>query len=42
MKNKFPLQLIKETLKYICKTKIYSKINIITIFNYLQMQYKKK
>lgn len=38
IKNRYPLFLIKETLEHICKAKIYSKIDIIAIFNYLQMQ----
>lgn len=38
IKNKYFLPLINETLEHICKTKIYSKIDIIAIFNYLQIQ----
>lgn len=38
IKNRYPLFLIKKTLKCICKAKIYSKIDIIAIFNYLQIQ----
>lgn len=38
IKNKYLLSLIKETLEHICKAKIYSKLDIIAIFNCLQMQ----
>ena len=35
IKNRYLLPLIKETLKCICKAKIYSKIDIIAVFNRL-------
>lgn len=38
IKNRYLLSLIKETLERICKAKIYSKINIIAVFNHLRMQ----
>ena len=37
IKNQYPLQLIKETLEHICKAKIYNKIDIIVVFNYLRI-----
>ena len=39
IKNQYPLPLIKKILKHICKIKIYSKLDIIAIFNHLCMQY---
>ena len=38
IENQYPLLLIKEILERICKAKIYSKIDIIAIFNRLYMQ----
>ena len=38
IKKRYPLPLIKETLEHICKTKIYSKIDIIAVFNRLCIQ----
>ena len=38
IKNRYLLPLIKETLKCICKAKIYSRIDIIAAFNCLCMQ----
>lgn len=37
IKNRYSLPLIKEILKCICKAKIYSKTDIIAIFNRLGM-----
>lgn len=41
IKNIYLLQLIKKTLEYIYETKSYNKIDIIIVFNYLQIQQKK-
>ena len=38
VKNQYPLPLIKETLERVCKTKIFSKIDIIAGFNKLQIR----
>ena len=38
IKDQYFLLLIKEILEDICKAKIYSKIDIITVFNHLYMQ----
>ena len=38
IKNQYSLPLIKKALEYICKAKIYSKIDIIAAFNCLRMQ----
>lgn len=38
IKNQYLLLLIKKILQRICKVKIYSKIDIIAVFNYLYMQ----
>ena len=37
IKNRYPLLLIKKTLEHICKAKIYSKIDIIAVFNCLRI-----
>ena len=39
IKNQYSLPLIKEILECICKVKIYSKIDIIVIFNCLFIQW---
>lgn len=42
IKNRYLFLLIKKTLERICKAKIYSKIDIITLFSYLQLQQKEE
>ena len=42
IKNRYPLLLIKETLERIYKAKIYSKIDMIAIFNCLHMQQREE
>ena len=42
IKNRYFLSLIKEILECICKAKIYSKIDIIAIFNRLSIQQRKE
>ena len=42
IKNQYFLSLIKETLERICKVKIYSKIDIIAVFNCLCIQQEEK
>lgn len=38
IKNRYLLPLIEKLLECICKAKIYSKIDIIAVFNFLKMQ----
>lgn len=42
IKNCYSLPLIEETLKRICKAKIFSQINIIAAFNKLHIKKEKK
>ena len=36
-KDRYPLPLIKETLLRVCRAKIFSKIDIVTVFNRLRI-----
>jgi hypothetical protein len=37
IKNHYPLLLIQETLVYFSKTKFYTKLDIIIVFNYIRI-----
>jgi hypothetical protein len=42
IKNHYPLPLIQETLARLSKTKIYTKLDIIIIFNYIRITKKQE
>jgi hypothetical protein len=42
IKNYYPLPLIQETLVYFSKTKFYTKLDVITTFNYIHIAEKQE
>jgi hypothetical protein len=37
IKNRYPLPLIQETLARLSRAKIYTKLNVIIVFNYIRI-----
>jgi hypothetical protein len=42
IKNYYPLPLIQEILAQLSKTKIYTKLNVIIVFNYIRITEKQE
>jgi hypothetical protein len=42
IKNRYPLPLIQETLARLSKTKIYTKLDVITVFNHIRIAEKQE